>query len=124
MLLSDRWQPWVLAAAILLQLLNVRAGLYPMMLRSNALFFGILIASYDSDYIGAALGALKKPMLWICSRSYAIYLIHIPAYLLTRESWFHIEPEGIVFDSAYTLKYLATCHGNPGRPKRVELPLD
>jgi len=170
-LFSGRWLPWVLAAAILIQMVMVRDGLYQMMLRTDALFLGVLIAlwsskasyrlfdpeflrsnivlrisiigllllaittvgsdhlhiieyrigliallaavlvliaSYDKDYI-SAVGLFRKPLLWIGTRSYAIYLIHIPAYQLTREFWFRFEPAGTAFNSAYTLKYLLTA---------------
>ena len=38
---------------------------------------------------------LKSLMTWIGSRSYGIYLIHIPAYLLVREFIFRLQPAGL-----------------------------
>lgn len=170
-LFSGRWLPYVLGAAILVQLLTPRNGLYLMMLRTDALLLGVvialwtqrksyqlfdpvflktpvlrvlvlglllgalttigsdhlqithyrvsiiallsamlvLIASYNKDYICSIFGPLKKPLLWIGTRSYAIYLIHMPAYLLTREIWFRLEPPGTVFDSSYTLRFIVTA---------------
>jgi len=52
----------------------------------------VLIASYDKNYI-CPKGLLKKLLMWVGSRSYALYLIHIPAYSLSREIWFRLSPE-------------------------------
>ncbi|NDK40145.1 acyltransferase [Pseudoxanthomonas gei] len=59
--------------------LNWRIGLI-------AILCGTLVwlGSYGRGYICSA-GRLKTVMLWIGSRSYAIYLIHIPAYFFVRE---------------------------------------
>lgn len=171
-MLSGRYLPYVLGALILFQFLQVRDTLYWSMIRSDALFLGVLlalwsktpsyklfdpvifqsnwflrfliigvlllgiatagsqwlnvidhhysliaviavllvlIASYDKDYIAGVIPFLKKPFIWIGTRSYALYLIHMPAYLLTREIWYRIEPPGTVFDSSYTLKFLLTA---------------
>jgi peptidoglycan/LPS O-acetylase OafA/YrhL len=75
-----------------------------------ALISAILVffASYDRDYLFPA-GPLKQVMLWFGSRSYALYLIHIPAFFATRELWFRIEPEGTVFDGTFTLRFALTA---------------
>jgi peptidoglycan/LPS O-acetylase OafA/YrhL len=68
----------------------------------------VLIASFDKDYLSP--GRMLKPiMLWIGSRSYALYLIHIPAYLAAREFWFRIEPPGTIFDSTYSVRFALTA---------------
>ena len=67
----------------------------------------VFLASYDQDYLWKK-SALKTVMLWVGSRSYAIYLIHMPAFLLTREIWWRIEPPGTVFDAHFTLRFLLT----------------
>lgn len=171
-LVSGRWLPYVLGAAILVQLLTPRDSLYLMMLRTDALLLGallaiwtrnksyllfepvffngnlilrllilglllgslasigsdgllitdyrfsmitllsallVLIASYNKNYISGIFGPLKKVLLWIGTRSYAIYLIHMPAYFLTREIWFRLEPPGTTFDSTYSLRFLLTA---------------
>ena len=51
----------------------------------------VWLASYDMDLFIPA-GPLKRLLLWIGTRSYAIYLIHIPAFYLTREIWFRLRP--------------------------------
>ena len=50
----------------------------------------VLIASYDADYLMRD-GRLKRMLLWIGSRSYAIYLIHLPVMFLAREVWFRLD---------------------------------
>jgi peptidoglycan/LPS O-acetylase OafA/YrhL len=49
----------------------------------------VWIASYDRDYFCRS-GTIKKVMLWTGSRSYAIYLVHIPAFFLIRETAWRI----------------------------------
>ena len=45
----------------------------------------VWIASYNRDYF-CRRRTMKKAMLWMGSRSYAIYLVHIPAFFLIRET--------------------------------------
>jgi peptidoglycan/LPS O-acetylase OafA/YrhL len=52
----------------------------------------VWIASYDRGYIFPP-GRLKRALCWMGARSYAIYLIHIPAYFATREIWFRVRPD-------------------------------
>ncbi len=68
----------------------------------------VFIASYDQDYLWAD-SWLKKAMLWVGSRSYAMYLIHMPVYRFTRELWWRLEPMGTVFDGRFTVRYLLTA---------------
>jgi peptidoglycan/LPS O-acetylase OafA/YrhL len=49
----------------------------------------VWIASYNDDYL-LPRGAIKNLLIWIGSRSYAIYLIHIPVYFLIREIDFRL----------------------------------
>jgi len=68
----------------------------------------VLAASYDQDYF-ARPGWLKRPLLWIGTRSYALYLLHMPSYFLTREIWFRLSPAGTQFNSDFTYQFLATA---------------
>lgn len=54
----------------------------------------VWIASYNRDYLMPA-GWLKNLMVWVGSRSYGIYLIHIPAYSLVREIIFRLQAAGL-----------------------------
>lgn len=54
----------------------------------------VWIASYDRDLL-ITLKPLRHFMLWVGSRSYAIYLIHIPAFFLAREIWFRLRPDAV-----------------------------
>jgi peptidoglycan/LPS O-acetylase OafA/YrhL len=56
-------------------------------------------------------GPVKRVMLWVGSRSYALYLIHIPAFFLAREIWFRIEPPGTVLDRRFALRLALTGFG-------------
>lgn len=68
----------------------------------------VMIASYDRDYL-IPQGTLQRVMLWIGSRSYAIYLIHIPAFFLTREIWFRLDPASTGSDTTYMPAFAATA---------------
>lgn len=68
----------------------------------------VMVASYDRDYL-VPQGILQRVMLWIGSRSYAIYLIHIPAFFLTREIWFRLDPASAGSDTAYMPAFAATA---------------
>jgi len=50
----------------------------------------VWVASYNRDYL-LPPGLLKNLMTWVGSRSYGIYLIHIPAYALVREFIFRLQ---------------------------------
>ncbi|MCU0117183.1 acyltransferase [Pseudomonas sp. B2M1-30] len=54
----------------------------------------VWIASYNRDYLLPA-GVVQRLMAWIGSRSYGIYLIHIPAYQLVRELIFRLQTAGL-----------------------------
>ena len=69
----------------------------------------VFIASYDRDYI-MRKGHAKKVLMWVGSRSYAIYVIHIPAFFMTREIWFLIgNPTSPNFNPAYLDQLIITA---------------
>jgi peptidoglycan/LPS O-acetylase OafA/YrhL len=68
----------------------------------------VLIASYDGGYF-CPNGPIKRVLLWIGSRSYTFYLVHIPAYFLTREIWFHLQPPHTVFTDRFALRFAYTA---------------
>lgn len=49
--------------------------------------FLVLLASYDRGYL-LPPGILRKLLVWTGERSYALFLVHIPAYYLSREILF------------------------------------
>jgi peptidoglycan/LPS O-acetylase OafA/YrhL len=68
----------------------------------------VFIASFDRDYL-CRDSAFKRMMLWIGSRSYALYLVHMPIYCLTREIWFRLSPPGTEFGGSDALLFVATA---------------
>ncbi len=86
-----------------LRLANFRLGLI-------AVLGGLLvwIASYDQ-------GLLVRPkfprrvLIWFGSRSYSLYLTHVPAYFATREIWFRVSPPGTVFGGQFALRFALTA---------------
>ncbi len=68
----------------------------------------VFIASYDKNYFWPD-GLAKQVMLWIGTRSYALYLVHVPAYAFTREIWFRLQPPGTVFTDRFALRFAYTA---------------
>jgi|HubBroStandDraft_1064217.scaffolds.fasta_scaffold00021_57 peptidoglycan/LPS O-acetylase OafA/YrhL len=68
----------------------------------------VLVASYDRDYLWPP-GMTKRVLMWIGSRSYGLYLIHVPVYFLTREIWYRLLPEGGALGPADTLRVTLTA---------------
>lgn len=50
----------------------------------------VWIAAQDRNYFCGNDNFFRRFMLWCGSRSYAIYLIHVPTFFLVREFWFRI----------------------------------
>jgi len=102
-----RWEPKVLRHGGLGLLLLVGVSLVMGLLATDAfnlthyrigalaLLCAVLVwvASYNRDYL-LPRGPLKSLLTWVGSRSYGIYLIHIPAFFLIRECWSRVAPPG------------------------------
>jgi peptidoglycan/LPS O-acetylase OafA/YrhL len=67
----------------------------------------VFMASFQQGYIFPLPKALRAMLLWCGSRSFAIYLIHIPAMTLTHEIWFRINPLSNT-DRSYGWRMLST----------------
>jgi len=70
----------------------------------------VWIASYNRDYLMPA-GSLQRLMGWIGSRSYGIYLIHIPAYQLVRELIFRLQVAGLPSPAGHPIITLLIAGG-------------
>jgi peptidoglycan/LPS O-acetylase OafA/YrhL len=69
----------------------------------------VTLASYNQGYIHPLIG--DRIALWAGSRSYAIYLCHMPIFYLTHEIWFrYTHAAGLASpNGTYTLRYLFTA---------------
>jgi len=106
-------RPWIIivGSLVLVALLGLIPAHLPkaktvslVSLVSAALVF---LASYNRGYVLKFPGLIKSIFLWIGSRSYGLYLIHIPIYNMTYELWFRIA--GPDFDSTYTTLLVLTA---------------
>ncbi|SDT63784.1 acyltransferase family protein [Pseudomonas granadensis] len=70
----------------------------------------VWIASYDRNYLMPA-GALQRLLGWVGSRSYGIYLIHIPAYQLVRELIFRLQSAGLPSPAGHPILTLLIAFG-------------
>jgi peptidoglycan/LPS O-acetylase OafA/YrhL len=115
--LRNRWVAWAATAALLFCVLvfpeNLPVGKigvtpFPLGLLARVCCIWVWIASYDRGYI-LQTGWLKRACLWVGTRSFALYLIHIPVFYAVREIYFCIEPAGTIFDEKFTLPFLVSA---------------
>jgi peptidoglycan/LPS O-acetylase OafA/YrhL len=84
-----------------------RITTYPLDLIAVLCAALVFIASHDQDLlIGNRL--LRAALTWVGTRSYALYLIHVPAFCVTRELWLRLLPAGTVFGPHDMFRLLAT----------------
>lgn len=86
-----------------LHIVSIRVGMIALL---SALL--VWVASYDCDYL-CKDGFLKRLYVWAGTRSYAIYLIHIPAFLFTREIWYRLYPEQPGFGDSFLYPFILTA---------------
>jgi peptidoglycan/LPS O-acetylase OafA/YrhL len=70
----------------------------------------VWIASYNRDYLMPVAG-VQRVLAWIGSRSYGIYLIHIPAYQLVRELIFRLQTAGLPSPAGHPIITLLLAFG-------------
>lgn len=70
----------------------------------------VWIASYNRDYLMPA-GAVQRVLAWVGSRSYGMYLIHIPAYQLVRELIFRLQNAGLPSPAGHPIVTLLLAFG-------------
>ncbi|OCZ56613.1 hypothetical protein A7P23_11485 [Achromobacter xylosoxidans] len=105
--------PLVLVAIVLLAACTGAPGVRP-----DPVFFAtgiaailsallVLIASYNRGYILSSR-LLTPSVLWLGSRSFALYLTHTIMFRFANNLWRWIEGADVVFTGRYTLRFLAT----------------
>lgn len=96
----DRFRPWLRLSTIPFVVglmlvprsgMSVAAG--GIALISTGLVF---LASFDRQYL-APQGRLLTPLVWIGSRSFSIYLIHIPVFYIVTEIFFRRSSNGGIY---------------------------
>jgi peptidoglycan/LPS O-acetylase OafA/YrhL len=113
---NSRWLRSILVVGLLVILIMdtkiYKGSLAPFGLTIAALASAaiVLIASYDKNYLVPS-GAFKRKLIWLGERSCSIYLIHVPAFYLTKEIWYRIAPNGTIFDASYTIQFILTGFG-------------
>ncbi|WP_339463642.1 acyltransferase family protein [Pseudomonas sp. EA_105y_Pfl2_R69] len=87
-----------------LHIVNIRLSLIALI---SALL--VWIASFNAGYLSNFSSPLQPAMLWLGSRSYAIYLIHMPAFYLTREIWFRTDAAVQGFNENFFYPFVITA---------------
>lgn len=65
--------------------------------------------SYNAGYWVGTVPPLRTLMLWLGARSYAIYLIHLPAFYFTREIWFRTDAAAQGFNADFFYPFIITA---------------
>jgi peptidoglycan/LPS O-acetylase OafA/YrhL len=97
-----------LIAAILVTPSN--GGIVPFVFTMVTLLCTITVwlGSYRGGYLFPE-GRIRSVLAYIGARSFAIYLVHNPAFWLTRETWSRIEGIGFQFGSNYNIRFCLTA---------------
>ncbi|TDV45233.1 peptidoglycan/LPS O-acetylase OafA/YrhL [Pseudomonas helmanticensis] len=120
----QRWQPtflrrpwagiatFIAIGSLLSFMATDRFTFAPYRIGSIAVLGALLvwIASYNRDYLMPA-GAVQRVLAWVGSRSYGMYLIHIPAYQLVRELIFRLQNAGLPSPAGHPIITLLLAFG-------------
>jgi len=90
-----------LAAVTAAQGLSIRTGIISCICACL-----VLLASHNRGLL-IQDGVMRRLLTFLGARSYGLYLIHGPAFFLTREIWYKLSPENAVFGPEYSLRFLA-----------------
>lgn len=86
-----------------LRIVSIRIGMIALL--SAAL---VWIASYGRNFLWTD-STFKRVMIWAGTRSYAIYLIHVPAFFFTREIWYRLYPDQQSFGEQFFYPFVLTA---------------
>jgi peptidoglycan/LPS O-acetylase OafA/YrhL len=81
---------------------------YPVDLISILSAMLVFIASYDENFL-VGYRPVRAALTWTGARSYALYLVHVPAFCATRELWFRLLPAGTPPGPHDLWRYLLTA---------------
>lgn len=68
----------------------------------------VWLSSYQRNYLFPE-GKIRNILAYVGTRSFAIYLVHNPAFWLTREIWSRIEGATFEFNSHYNIRFCLTA---------------
>lgn len=69
----------------------------------------VLIASFDRNYIIPDFPPLHGAVRWVGSRSYTIYLVHLPSFWITKIAWAYYLAPGRAFYPTFMLRFVVTA---------------
>jgi peptidoglycan/LPS O-acetylase OafA/YrhL len=81
---------------------------YPLDLIAALSALLVFIASHDQDFL-IGYRPLRAILIWVGTRSYALYLVHVPVFCATRELWLRLLPPGSVLDRHDLFRLLGTA---------------
>lgn len=104
-----------------------RISSYPLDLIAVLCAVLVFIASHDEDLL-VGYRPMRVVLTWVGTRSYALYLVHIPAFFATRELWFRLSAPGTIFGPHDFWRLTVTAAalaliGTEANYRLLELPL-
>lgn len=102
---------WLAALTVLLSTLPSPAFFtVPFSAGLASVVAAILIwsASFERDF-AVPDGLLRRALTWVGARSYALYLIHWPVFIFTRELWARIAGPDAAIGGTYSLRFALTA---------------
>jgi len=115
-IMANRW----VRAAVLFGLLSALSMLGSDVLHIVSMRVGLIavlsailvwIASYDKNYLCADKGPVRRIVLWVGSRSYALYLTHVPAFFFTRELFHRFDRGAPMVDGNHNVLIVGVAVG-------------
>jgi peptidoglycan/LPS O-acetylase OafA/YrhL len=112
--LKKKPKAWCMSLFFILALAFIPAtlGTIPFHVGMMAIAAATLVyaASFNKGYVLPSR-TLRPVLLWIGSRSYAIYLCHLPAYMIAHEAWtrWNDRVGSPPPDGTYTIRYVVTA---------------
>ncbi len=112
--LRGRWWAGLLLLLFIVTLISTlapfgqRITAYPLDFIALLSALLVFVASYNEDFL-VGYRPLRLVLTWTGTRSYALYLVHVPVFCATREFWYRVLGTGATFNQRDMLRFTLTA---------------